>query len=244
LRIYTLPPYPDIRYPYLLVNVYWRRSLSYVGRDTLSVIVDAGVHSVFKRMKLKEYPGGWKWWIAKAAAAYSECKARGAAEVYAVIPDYPSDYPDNPIPDNVERTIRNIEYALDKYPSVKWILPIQAKPNSVSSLVRTIERLEEMGFLSKTDYVAVAPTCVTKSVKFLRKAAMVARSFLAGHRIHMFGVTMKAWPEIAKLVNSVDTVNYNWMYRRLGGKLASRREEKLEAWKEFLKIAKPYITAD
>ena len=243
LRVYTLPPYEDVRYPYLLVNAYWRRSLAYVGRDTVSVIVDSGVHSVFERMGLKEYPGGWRRWIARVAAAYAECRARGAGEVYAVVPDYPTDYPGNPIPDNVERTIRNVEHALDEYPGVRWIVPIQGRPGSVSSIARTIERLEEMGLLSRTDYVAVAPTCVAKSVGFLRRAAMVARSLLPGHRIHMFGVTARAWPEVARYVDSVDTVNFNWIYKGIAGKLGTRREEKLRAWEEFLRLVEPYLGA-
>jgi hypothetical protein len=241
LRIYTLPPYQDIRYPYLIVNAYWRRSLEYVGRDTLSVIVDSGVHSVFERLKMVEYPGGWKRWIGRVAAAYARCRGRGAGEVYAVVPDYPSDYPGNPVPDNVERTIRNIEYALDEYPSIRWILPVQGRPNSISSIARTIERLEEMGFLSRTDYVAIAPTCVARSVRFLRRLALTARQLLPDHRIHMFGVTVRAWPALSRLVDSVDTVNFNWIYRRLGGKLGTRREEKLRAWEEFLRVAEPYL---
>jgi hypothetical protein len=243
LRVYTLPPYEDIRYPYLLINAYWRRSLAYVGRDTVSVIVDSGVHSIFERMKLREYPRGWRWWIGRVVAAYAVCRARGAGEVWVVVPDYPADYPGNPIPDNVERTIRNIEYALDEYPSVRWIIPIQGRPNSVSSVARTIEKLEELGLLSRTNYVAVAPTCVTKSVRFLRRLAFTARQLLPRHRIHMFGVTAKAWPEVSRYVDSVDTVNYNWIFKRLGGKLGTRREEKLRAWEEFLRLVEPYLGA-
>jgi hypothetical protein len=240
--VYTRPPYPWMWYPYLVLSVMDHTSQMYVNRDVESVIIDAGVHKVFKELKLKEYPGGYKSWIHRVAMLYYTVRSH-VREVYAVIPDYPSDYPENPIPDNVERTIRNIEYALDNYSDVKWIVPIQGRPNSVSSVIATINRLRELGLL-KSDYVAVAPTCVAKSVKFLEKLAAAARLSLRDKRIHMFGVTMSAWRAIDKYVDSTDTVTTNHWCRVIFGKMCTTTNEKVVAWRVFLEklLRKRYIT--
>jgi hypothetical protein len=233
-------------YPYLVLSVTDSMLLYYVkyyvNMSVESVIVDAGVHKVFKELKLKEYPGGYKAWIHRVAMLYYTVK-NYVRDVYAVIPDYPSDYPENPIQDNVERTIRNVEYALDNYSNVNWIVPIQGKPNSVQSVVDTINRLRELGLL-KSDYVAVAPTCVAKSIDFLRRLAVTARQLLRGKRIHMFGVTMRAWSSIDKYIDSTDTVTVNYWCRVLFGKMCTTMYEKTSAWKVFLDklLKRQYIT--
>jgi hypothetical protein len=231
-------------YPHLVLSVTDSTLPMYVRRDVESIIIDAGVHKVFHKLKLKEYPGGHKVWIHRVMSFYYAVK-NYVREVYAVIPDYPSDYPENPIPDNVERTIRNIEYALSNYSNVKWIIPIQGRPNSVQSVINTINKLRELGLL-KSDYVAVAPTCVAKSVDFLRRLALVARQLLRDKRIHMFGVTMKAWSVIDKYIDSTDTVTVNYWCRVIFGKMCTSVEEKTEAWRVFLKklLEKQYITRD
>jgi hypothetical protein len=240
--VYTRPPYHWMWYPHLILSVTDHTSLLYVRPDVQSVIIDAGVHKVFKELKLKEYPGGYKSWIHRVAMLYYTVR-NYVREVYAVIPDYPSDYAENPIPDNVERTIRNIEYALDNYSSVRWIIPVQGKPNSVQSVVSTINRLRELGLL-KSDYVAVAPTCVTKSVDFLRRLAVASRGLLRDKRIHMFGVTMRAWGLIDKYIDSTDTVTVNYWCRALFGKMCTTMHEKAVAWRVFIdKLFKSrYIT--
>jgi hypothetical protein len=240
--IYTRPPYPWMWYPYLVLSVTDSTSPQYVRRDVESIIIDSGVHKVFKEWRLKEYPGGYEAWIHRVAMLYYRVK-NYARDVYAVIPDYPSDYPENPIHDNVERTIRNIEYALDNYSNVKWIIPIQGRPNSVQSVVNTINKLRELDLL-KSDYVAVAPTCVAKSVDFLRRLAVAARQLLRDKKIHMFGVTMRAWSAIDKYIDSTDTVTINHWCRVLFGKMCTTTHEKVAAWRFFLDklLEKRYIT--
>jgi hypothetical protein len=230
--IYTRPPYHWMWYPYLVLSVTDPTSIRYVRRDVESIIIDAGVHKVFKEWRLKEYPGGYKAWIHRVASFYYAVK-NYVRDVYAVIPDYPSDYPENPIQDNVERTIRNIEYALDNYSSVNWIIPVQGKPNSIKSVADTIDKLRQLGLL-RSSYVAIAPTCVTKSVDFLRRLAFTSRQLLRDKRIHMFGVTMKAWSAIDKYVDSTDTITINHLCRTLIGKMCTEKREKILAWKTFL----------
>lgn len=242
--VYSRPPYPDMPYPYLLINAYDETTLRYVNKDSArfikSVIIDSGVHSIFHRLKLREYPNGYANWIAKVASLWRTV-SRYVKESYAVIPDYPSDYENNPISDNIERTIRNIEYATAKYPNVRWIIPIQGKKDDVVSVVKSFDQIVNMGILDRYDYIAIAPTCTTRNVKFLRDVAILIWRRIkhlekSGRylRIHMFGVTMKAWRQIAPYVDSTDTIITNYWCLSLIGKMCTKREEKEKAWRIFL----------
>jgi hypothetical protein len=131
--IYTRPQFPWMWYPYLVLSVTDSSSPLYVKKDVHSIIVDAGVHKVFHEWGLKEYPGGYQVWIRNVVRFYDTVR-RVVRDAWAVVPDYPSDYPNNPIPDNVERTIRNIEYALNNYPDVRWVIPVQGSQTALSRL--------------------------------------------------------------------------------------------------------------
>jgi hypothetical protein len=162
-----------MEYPYIIVNIFDETSFKYINpKSAKSVIIDSGVHTVFHKRGLKEYPGGYQAWIQKAVKWWEFVRTI-ISDVYAVVPDYPSDYENNPIADNVERTIRNIEYAVVKYPDVRWIIPIQGKKDDVVSVVKTFDYVADMGVLDRYDYVAVAPTCTTHSVRFLRDVAVL-----------------------------------------------------------------------
>jgi hypothetical protein len=244
--IYTRPPYPFMWYPHIILSVTDPTSIQYVymHRDVESVIIDSGVHKVFKELRLKEYPGGHKAWIHRVVSLYYTVR-NYVRNVYAVIPDYPADYPENPIQDNIERTIRNIEYALDNYSGVSWIIPVQGRPGSVYSVITTINKLRELGLL-KSDYIAIAPTCVVKSVKFLEKLGVASRLNLKDKRIHMFGVTVRAWSVIDKYVDSTDTITTNYICRTFLNKMCTEKREKILAWKTFLDklLESQYITKD
>jgi len=239
LIVFSRPPYPRLYYPYLLLSPTDTTSERYIeyGRGSIEkVIIDSGVFRVFHSMGLKEYPGGYRYWIHRVASFWhyaSKC----VREAYAVVPDYPSDYPHNPVPDNIEKTVRNIEYALDKYPEVNWVVPVQGRSDSISSVARTIGLLKSKGLL-KSDYVAIAPTCVSRSPSFLHRLAVTARALLPGRRIHMFGVTRKAWGLVEQYVDSVDSIVYSYYCRRLLGRMCATTEEHLIGWKAFLEDLK------
>jgi hypothetical protein len=239
--VYTRPPYPDIKYPHLIVNVFDESSFRYVNPKYVeSVIIDSGVHSIFHRHKLKEYPGGYQAWIGKVVRWWSSIRNL-IDEVYAVIPDYPSDYEDNQIDDNVERTIRNIEYAVRRYPDVKWIVPIQGKKDDVVSVVKMYEYVVDMGVLDRYDYIAIAPTCVTRTIKFLSDVAVIMRKRVKQIennkryiKIHMFGTDMRSWKHIVRYIDSTDTIVTNYLCLSLTGKMCTKRKEKERAWQIFL----------
>ncbi|MCI4409947.1 MAG: hypothetical protein JHC26_12710 [Thermofilum sp.] len=242
--VYSRPPYPDINYPYIIVNVFDETSFNYIKpKSVKSVIIDSGVHTIFHRYGLNEYPGGYKAWIAKVVRWYSFAKTL-VDDVYAVVPDYPSDYENNPINDNVERTIRNIEYAISTYPNVKWIIPIQGKKDDVISVVRTLDHVVDMGVLKSHNYIAIGPTCSTRNVPFLKEIAAlvlmrVKRIEKNGQRIriHMFGTSMKSWKYIAPYIDSTDTIVTNYWCLPLINKMCTKREEKEMAWQIFLQRA-------
>ncbi len=239
--VYSRPPYPDMHYPYIIVNVFDETSFRYVDpKSVRSVIIDSGVQTVFHRYGLKEYPGGYQAWIVKMVKWWRFVKML-VGEAYAVVPDYPSDYKNNPIDDNIERTIRNIEYATTRYPNVKWIIPIQGKKDDVVSIVKTFNQVVNMGILDKYDYIAIAPTCTTHNVKFLRDVAVliwrrIKQIEKSGHyiRIHMFGTNMKSWKHIAPYIDSTDTIVTNYWCLTLIGKMCTTRKEKEKAWQAFL----------
>jgi hypothetical protein len=230
-----------MEYGYIITNVYDESSFRYINSKSVnSVIIDSGVHTVFHRYGLKEYPGGYQTWIAKVVRWWSFVKTL-VSDVYAVIPDYPSDYKNNPIDDNIERTIRNIEYAIVKYPNVRWIIPIQGKKDDVISVMKMFDQVINMGVLDMYDYIAIAPTCTTHNIKFLRDVAIliwrrVKQIEKNGRyiKIHMFGTNMKAWKYIAPYIDSTDTIVTNYWCLPLTGKMCTTRKEKEKAWQIFL----------
>jgi len=235
---------PDTAYSYLLINAYDESTLNYVNKNSAqfikSIILDGGVHSVFYRLELKEYPGGYTNWVAKVANLW-RIIARYVKESYAVVPDYPTDYDNNPIDDNVERTFRNIEYAVQHYPDVNWIIPLQGKKDDIVSVVKSYEYVKDMRLLEQYNYIAIAPTCTTRNIKYLRDVAQIIWKRIkqlekSGQyvKIHMFGVTVKAWQKIALFVDSTDTIVTNIWCRSLFGKMCTKRIEKEIAWHMFL----------
>ena len=160
--IYTRPPYPDIKYPYIITNLFDETSFRYAyAPGVKSVIIDSGVYSIFSRLSLKEYPGGYMRWMHKAATWWHKIKTV-VPDTYATIPDYPADYPHNIVEDNIEKTIRNIEYAVKRYPDIRWIIPIQGRYNDILSMIKMFEYIADSGILDTYSYTAIANVCTSK----------------------------------------------------------------------------------
>ena len=234
-------------YEYLLINAYHEFTLRYVNRKSASaiksLILDSGVHSIFHRFKLKEYPGGYQSWIERVVNLWSAV-SKLVDDSYAVVPDYPADYEDNEIEDNVERTLRNIEYAISRYPHVRWIIPLQGKKDDVTSIIKSLEYVEDLGVLECFNYIAISPTCSTYKTKFLinvAKAILKRVKRIERNRrrikIHMFGTTMKAWRYLAPLIDSTDSVVSNYLCMYTLGRMCTKKSEKESAWRMFLERA-------
>lgn len=234
-------------YEYLLINAYHEFTLRYVNRKSASaiksLILDSGVHSIFHRFKLKEYPGGYQSWIERVVNLWSAV-SKLVDDSYAVVPDYPADYEGNEIEDNVERTLRNIEYAISRYPHVRWIIPLQGKKDDVTSIIKSLEYVEDLGVLECFNYIAISPTCSTYKIKFLinvAKAILKRVKRIERNRrrikIHMFGTTMKAWRYLAPLIDSTDSVVSNYLCMYTLGRMCTKKSEKESAWRMFLERA-------
>jgi len=237
-------------YEYLLINAYHEFTLRYINRESAnaikSVILDSGVHSIFHRFKLKEYPGGYQSWIEKVANLWRIVSGY-VKESYAVIPDYPADYDDNPIDDNVERTFRNIEYAVRHYPSVNWIIPLQGKKDDAASVIKSFEYVSDsdLDLLERHNYIAISPTCNTDKTTFLiyvakaiwKRVKRIERRNGLRIKIHMFGTTMKAWRYLAPLIDSTDAVVSNYLCMYTLGRMCTKKSEKESAWRMFLERA-------
>jgi len=63
------------------------------------------------------------WLIERLFDPYSWVKNVGE-RILVNAPDVLTDYPDNPIPDNIEKTINHVVDVIYSYRSVKWLIPI------------------------------------------------------------------------------------------------------------------------
>jgi len=242
--VYTRPPYPEIQYPYIITNIFDETSFRHIA-GAKSVIIDSGVNSVFKRLKLKEYPGGYVRWIHKTATWWYKIKTT-IPNTYATIPDYPADYIENIVEDNIERTIRNIEYAVKHYPHVRWIIPIQGRHNDIPSMTKMLEYVEDAGILDTYNYIAIANACTSKNPKFIHDSVAIIHKRVKHIekkkgktiKIHMFGPSISTWKLIAPYLDSVDTVITNYWCLPTTGKMCTKKQEKINAWKTLLQRIK------
>ena len=242
--VYTRPPYPDIPYPHVIINLFDETSIRHI-RHAKSVIIDSGVYSVFNRLSLNEYPGGYMRWIHKATTWWYKVKST-VPETYVTVPDYPADYRHNIVDDNIEKTIRNIEYAVKRYPQVRWIIPIQGRHSDILSLVKTFEYISDLGILDVYNYAAIANVCTSKDPKFIhdsvaliyKRVSQLEKKKGKKIKIHVFGPSVNTWRIIAPYTDSVDAIVTNYWCLPILGKMCTTRIEKLKAWEMFLNRVK------
>jgi len=244
--IYTRPPYPDIRYPYIITNLFDETSFKYAyAPGVKSVIIDSGVYSIFSRLSLKEYPGGYMRWMHKAATWWHKIKT-AVPDTYATIPDYPADYPHNIVEDNIEKTIRNIEYAIKRYPDIRWIIPIQGRYNDILSMIKMLEYIADSGILDTYSYTAIANVCTSKNPKFIHDSTAIIHKRIKQIekkkekkiKIHVFGPSINTWKLISPYADSADTIITNYWCLPTIGKMCTRKEEKIKAWEILLQRIK------
>ena len=221
---YTLPP-PGIPWPFVLVNANRPGpGLGYLARHAgvvESVIIDSGVE-VFRDPGVREYPGGPRRWLDERLVPLYR-RVRGlvpGARVYVVANDYPDDYyPGSLWEDwqrtNIERTLDNIVYALERYPDIDWVIPVQGHYEDPGSIVLSLEWLEAVGALEwamgRTRYLALANLCVSKKCSTIEATVRRARSWLDAHgyralRLHVFGPAVNCVRRVARLIHSWDSV--------------------------------------
>ena len=250
---FTLPP-DSIAYPYVLVNANNpEHGLSYIKKhvgDVRKVIVDSGVE-MFRDPRVKDYPEGW---IAKLKTLYMRVKSLlPKAEVYATVPDYPDDYHPKSLwihdkITNVERTVENILHATEKYPNVKWLIPIQGHYMKPRSVVRTLVLLREHEWnFGKYDYYAVANLCTEVHTMVLRHTVAHVYGWFMENlgyvpRLHVFGPKIKALPYIKRYIYSFDSMAWtrpvNQKLHRKHPYSAKNTEQRKLFFMEYLKHLK------
>ena len=196
LRFYTFPP-DSIAYPFVLVNArridQQMRYLIRYKRQIKAIIVDSGIE-IFRDRSIKEYPLGPEAWIRRQARTYYFLKMiMPSKEIYITIPDYCDDYfPKNlwisKEITNIERTLRNIEYAIDNYSDVNWLIPVQGHFKKPNSILRSLKWMEETGILKKFNFFAIANLCTEKERYVMITTLRIARRYLADKKIHVFGL--------------------------------------------------------
>ena len=177
------------------------------------------------------------------------------AEIYVTIPDYPDDYHPKNLwisenKTNIERTIENILYAIEKYPNVKWLIPIQGHNRKPKSLIRFLNLLKEHGFdFEKYDYYAVANLCVERNVEIIKFGVQYVYSWFKENlgyvpKLHVFGLKINALKYIKHFIFSFDSMAWT---RPVSSMLHSKypfsckNEKQRELFfAEYIKVLKKY----
>jgi len=204
IRFYTLPP-ESVPYPYIIVNLNDlsltdSKGLSYIltnRKYVRSVIIDPGIE-VFRNSSVKDYPEGVLGRIYKAVRYYCKIKSilRGA-EVFVTVPDYPDDYSPRALwlsdqITNIERTLENVLFAVDRFSDVNWLIPVQGWNKQPISILRSLNYYREYGILKKYSFFAVANLCVEGSIDIIIRTLKIARANLYNKRIHAFGINLRS----------------------------------------------------
>jgi len=203
MRFYTLPPSADIKYPYLFVPMRkWRVLLG--RRGWVHAIVDSGI-LIFKKRGVVDYPRpflkSYHYWARLVTEAFK-------GRVWVVIPDYPDDYNPGAIGDNVGKTLRNVERFVD-LEGVEWLPVVQSSfldlRSFADSCARTAEVLGE-GY----PRVAIGTVCKTNNLSFIVRCCSIARMHFPDAWIHAFGLTLRALPRVANLIDSFDSMAWTF----------------------------------
>ena len=228
---YTLPPVP---WPWILINAHKPR-LGYLRKhwkEIRSVIIDSGVE-LFRDPNVKEYPNGW--WD-RLISIYREAKA-WVRDVWVTVPDYPDDYHPGSLwldgKTNIERTVENILTALDKFPEVNWLIPLQGHNKRPHSLIKSINYLRDFGVIERREYFAIANLCVEPKTDIIVKSVGLVRQELPSKKLHVFGIKLNALRKIGHLIDSFDS--FAWTRPVWGkGHSAKTIEERRKYFREWV----------
>jgi len=208
-KFFTLPP-QSISHPFIIINAN-KPNYSYLKKHKQAiqeVIIDSGIE-IFRNPKVKDYP---PFHLFKMRKIFYKVKRITQAQVWATIPDYCDDY--NPKSlwlseeiTNIERTTMNIEKAINEYPDVNWLIPIQGWNRDPPSLQRSINQLEEGGIIDDYDYFALGNLCVEPNAKIIYETVKEAYSRLPREKkIHIFGLKLRALPLVSSYIHSFDSL--------------------------------------
>lgn len=222
MRFYTYPEPFNKDYPWILCPFHiLRRTVRSHGFRHL--ICDVGVEIFAKGAK--EYPAGFFEEYIRAAKYYTSFLGD---KIWFVIPDYPDDYVNNPIEDNVERTLRNIERFF-KVDGVNWVFPLQADYMDLESFRYSCREVRKYN----PARVAIGTVCKTNNVEFIERCCRMARMYFPGAWIHAFGPTLRALPRILRYIDSWDSSAF-FTSRIPGQRMCKNKREREQYYREYL----------
>ena len=209
IRFYTLPPIRVV-YPFIIINLNRPNDgLRYIKKhyDKIeSIIIDSGIE-VFKNGS-KDYPGGYKTHTNRLVRMYYRVRSLCPnSEVYVTCPDYPDTFTPKQLwlseeITNIERTVESILWCTKKFRNVDWLIPLQVHYNRPDSIIRSIKLLVDSGFeFENYDYYAT-PTKSRKVkdiVNLVLNCISELRRYRKNFKLHLFGLYLKAVPEIVRL---------------------------------------------
>lgn len=158
---------------------------------------------------------------------------------YFVIPDVPSDYDNNPIPDNIEKTIKYIEdYLQHEYLSdldnAEVIAVVQGKKDIISSVVYTYKRYYDL--YKNFKFLGLGPTCSTKSVKKLARLILTFDN-VVNKPFHVFGPNLRAIKLVVgkvKRMYSFDSGSFQW----IGSRRTTNKSERMMVFIQYIEKVK------
>jgi len=223
-RFYTLLEKPWRDYPFALVPFHLIKEMKW--HKAKHWIIDSGVE-IFAH-GAKDYPA---WFFSRY-----EFYAKQYAEIYGdriwvVIPDYPDDYRNNPIPHNVHKTLVNIK-RFHVVKNVNWVYPLQSdylNPQNFHDCCHQVMKY-------CPERVAIGTVCKTRNIEFIEKCCMMARRHFPVSHIHAFGATLKALPRILPFIDSWDSTAYftSSAYSQSGKGLCRNQKEREQYFRDYL----------
>jgi hypothetical protein len=218
--------YPLFDYPYLMVTPRLYKQLFKLKWN--HAILDCGVDLLFLIKKFQDYSNAYLFRYEKIASQLTEIFKD---KIWCVIPDYPDDFRCNPIENNVEKTLKNIEI-FSSYEGINWIYPLQADYLNVESFKYCCREVKKYN----PEKVAIGTVCKTRNIKFILKCCAIARNYFPNSWIHAFGVTLNALPSILNLIDSFDSCSYFYESRILDFKNDNPNtiKSRKEAFSRFL----------
>ena len=197
VRLYL---YYDTDWPYKIIPMFRIMGGEFPNKFR-HLIVDSGVDKFFRHMRLKDYPEGY---LEKYPYIAENLTKRFGERVWITLPDYPADYPENPIEDNMEKTIKNIETMIDR--RVNWIVVIQARWGDLSEFERACRIYRDL--IGEYPRIAIGTLCTKGKLEYAVGCCRLARRYFPTSWIHVFGPNIRWLRHISRYVNSFDSVAY------------------------------------
>lgn len=244
-RAFTNPVNVDTAWQYVNTNPFslshFRPWIAMFGHDVKAVLVDTGVHSIFRDPSVSDYPAGFLQrylTVIRSVAAILKLYAP-QAELYYIVPDIPVDYPGRGYlyPWNVKRTVEYARLFLEYRKTLpgEAIAVVQGRQNDPWSTVAAYREHEDV--YGEYSYLALGPTCTSRRVSLLAKQISLFDS-VVHVRFHAFGVHSSVLSYMVrhripacKLV-SIDTSSYYWdIHYRFGRGKTPKQKAEILRWR-------------